>query len=256
MDLGLKNHVALITGGARGIGLAHAQALAQEGVSIVINDIDADAAQAAARQLAAAGIETLACGGSAADEQDVRHLIESVRDRFGRLDILINNAGIGVKPAHTVEEMPLDAWDQMIQSHLRSTFLCSRAAIPLMRTGGFGRIINTSSMNFTGGGRPGVAHYAAAKAGVAGFTRTLAKEVGGYGITANAIAPGYVETALIAGFTPEMRERLKKQNPVGRTCKPEEVSALVSFLCSQQAAFINGALVCMDGGRRDFYWGE
>jgi 3-oxoacyl-[acyl-carrier protein] reductase len=126
----------------------------------------------------------------------------------------------------------------------------------MMKARGFGRIVNMSSMNFTGGGRPGVAHYAAAKAGILGFTQTLAKEVGPFGITANAIAPGYVETELIAQFSEEMRERLCKQNPAGRTCRPSEVAALVSFLCSTQAGFINGELICMDGGRRDFYWGN
>lgn len=133
-------------------------------------------------------------------------ITEAIRQRFGRLDILVNNAGIGVKPAYTTENMPVEAWDRMVHVHMRSSFLWSRAAIPLMTRNGFGRIVNTSSMNFTGGGRPGVSHYAAAKAGIAGFTRTLAKEVGPQGITANAIAPGYVETELIAGFTPEMRQ--------------------------------------------------
>ena len=105
------------------------------------------------------------------------------------------------------------------------------------------------------GGRPGVAHYSAAKAGIVGFTRTLAKEVGPFGITANAIAPGFVATELIGQFTDDMRERLHRQNPVGRMCRPEEVAALVAFLCSTHAAFINGECVCIDGGRRDFYWG-
>ena len=143
----------------------------------------------------------------------------------------------------------------MIEVHMKSTFLWSREVIPAMKEGGFGRIINTSSMNFTGGGRPGVAHYAAAKAGILGFTQTLAKEVGPYGITANAIAPGYVETELIAQFSADMRERLHKQNPIRRLCRSDEVAALVVFLCSTQAAFINGENVCIDGGRRDFYWG-
>lgn len=111
-------------------------------------------------------------------------------------------------------------------------------------------------MNFTGGGRPGVSHYAAAKAGIQGFTQTLAKEIGRAGITANALAPGYVETELIAQFSDEMRHLLANQNPVGRTCQPSEVAALVVFLCSTQAAFINGELICMDGGRRDYYWGN
>jgi 3-oxoacyl-[acyl-carrier protein] reductase len=256
MDFKLTGRVALITGSARGIGYAEAQLLGGEGVCIAVNDIDVDAARAAADQLRQQGIAAWPVAGDASNEDDVRAIVNGVIGHYGQLDILVNNAGIGVKPSYTVETMPAEAWDAMIQSHLRSTFLYTRAAIPHMRKGGFGRIVSTSSMNFTGGGRPGVSHYAAAKAGISGFTRTVAKEVGEYGITANAIAPGYVETALIAGFSDDMRQRLYAQNPTGRTCKPEEVAALVTFLASEQAAFINGALVCIDGGRRDFYWGD
>lgn len=256
MNLKLDGRVALITGAGRGIGYAEAQTLGAEGVRIAVNDIDEQAAQEAVKRLREAGIDALAASGDASQEAEVSSVIEQVLSHFGRLDILVNNAGIGVKPAYAVEDMPADAWDLMLQTHLRSTFLSSRAAIPGMRKGGYGRIINTSSMNFTGGGRPGVAHYSTAKAGIAGFTRTLAKEAGPYGITVNAIAPGYVETALIAGFTDDMRQRLRQQNPLRRMCRPDEVAALVTFLASEQAAFINGALVCMDGGRRDYYWGD
>jgi 3-oxoacyl-[acyl-carrier protein] reductase len=256
MDFGLAGKVALITGGGRGIGLAEAHALGAEGVTVVINELDEVVAKCAVAELKKSNIDAVFYIGDAADETVARRTVEDAAKRFGRIDILINNAGIGVKPAYQVEDMPADAWDKMIHVHMKSTFLWSREAIPHMKAGGFGRIINTSSMNFTGGGRPGVAHYAAAKAGILGFTQTLAKEVGPFGITANAIAPGYVETDLIAQFSDEMRERLYKQNPVGRTCQPAEVAALVSFLCSTQAAFINGEHVCMDGGRRDFYWGN
>ena len=256
MDFQLRDKVALITGAARGIGFAEARSLAAEGVHIAIVDLDRAAGDTAVNTLRSMGVQAEVYVGDAANEADVGRITQAVQQRFGRLDILVNNAGIGVKPAYTTETMPVDAWDRMIQVHMRSTFLWSRAAIPVMAANHFGRIVNTSSMNFTGGGRPGVSHYAAAKAGIAGFTRTLAKEVGAAGITANAIAPGYVETDLIAAFTPAMRQVLCRQNPVGRTCQPDEVAALVSFLCSAQAAFINGELVCMDGGRRDFYWGE
>lgn len=256
MDFKLRGRVALITGSARGIGFSEAQLLGAEGVRIAVNDIDAQAANAAVDQLRQQGIDAWPVAGDASDEANVQAVVSGVMSHYGQLDILVNNAGIGVKPSYPVESMPAAAWDSMIQSHMRSTFLYTREAIPHMRKGGFGRIVNTSSMNFTGGGRPGVSHYAAAKAGISGFTRTVAKEVGEYGITANAIAPGYVETALIAGFSDDMRHRLYDQNPVGRTCKPEEVAALVTFLASEQAAFINGALVCIDGGRRDFYWGD
>ena len=254
MDLGIRNCVALVTGGARGIGLAEALALADEGVQIAINDIDSDGAQAAVETVRKKGVEAAAFVGDVADEATVERLITEAMRHFGRLNILVNNAGMPVNPSYRAEDMPVDAWDNMIRVHLRSTFLWSRAAIPLMRESGYGRIINTSSMNFTGGGRPGASHYTAAKAAIAGFTRNLAKEVGGMNITANALAPGYVDTDLIAAFTPDMRDILLRQNPVGRTCKPQEVAALVAYLSSKHAGFINGELICIDGGRREFYW--
>jgi 3-oxoacyl-[acyl-carrier protein] reductase len=255
MDLGLAGRVAIITGGARGIGLAHARALGMEGVSIVLNDRDIDAAAHAIEVLSAAGIDARYHAGDATDPAVVGKALTFTLEKLGRLDILVNNAGIGVKPAAQIEEMSLDDWQRMLHVHLDSTFLWSRAAVDPMRQNGYGRIINTSSMNFTGGGRPGVAHYSTAKAGIVGLTQTMAKEVGRFGLTVNAIAPGYVATELISQFSPDMIDRLQKQNPIGRLCQPEEVAALVTFLSSNQAGFINGELICMDGGRRDFYWG-
>jgi len=254
MDLGLNGRVAIVTGGARGIGLAHARALGAEGARVVLTDIDTQAAHAATEELRGAGITARALPGDAACEGDVSRIVDQVQADEGRIDILINNAGIGVKPAYPLAEMPAEAWDRMIHVHMRGAFLWSRAVIPSMRAGGFGRIVSMSSMNFTGGGREGVSHYAAAKAGIVGMTQTLAKEVGRDGITANAVAPGYVATDLIAQFDAPTRARLCAQNPVGRLCQPDEVAAAVTFLCSAQAGFINGECLCIDGGRRDFVW--
>ncbi|MCE7505482.1 SDR family oxidoreductase [Polynucleobacter sp. IMCC30063] len=256
MNFGLTNKVCVITGGAKGIGLADAFTLGAEGCKIILIDIDKAAGQAAIKELKAKDISAFFYLADASNENQVKEVVKEIENIFQRCDVLVNNAGIGVKPTYLLRDMPVSAWDQMINAHLKSTFLWSRAMIPLMEKNHFGRIINMSSMNFTGGGRAGISHYSAAKAAIAGLTKTLAKEVGGLGITVNAIAPGYVETELIAQFTPEMREILQKQNPVGRTCLPEEVAALVTFLSSIQAAFINGELICMDGGRRDFYWGN
>lgn len=256
MNLNLEGCVALITGGARGIGLAEAEALAAEGVSIALNDIDQDAAKLAVEKLKMCGIDAQYFVGDAADEDVVRDSLSEVLQRFGRLDILINNAGIGVQPSYAAADMPIDAWDFMQRVHVRSTFLWSRGSIPLMRRNGFGRIINTSSMNYTGGGRVGASHYVAAKAAIAGFTRVLAKEVGPTGITVNAIAPGYVATELIAGFSDEMMAIVQDQNPTRRLCSPDEIGKLVAFLSSKHAGFINGEIICIDGGRREYYWGN
>jgi 3-oxoacyl-[acyl-carrier protein] reductase len=257
MDLGLEGKAALVTGAARGIGKAEALALAAEGCAIAINDIDREAADVTVAELRAKGTRAIACIGDVSEEAGAEAVVKAAHEGLGRLDILVNNAGAGGRHlGRKAEEMSIDDWDIIVRTHLRSTFLCSKFAVPFMRQGGFGRIVNTSSMNVTGGGRPGVTNYSAAKAGVIGFTRTLAKEVGSAGITVNAIAPGYVETALIAGFSAEKRAIIAGQNPLGRFCQPEEVGALIAFLCSVQAAFINGALICMDGGKRDFFWGD
>lgn len=249
----LAGKVALVTGANTGLGQGIAIALARAGADIVA--VGRSDASATGREVENAGRRFFSVSANLENSGEVSNIVRSALESAGRIDILVNNAGIGVKPARPVEEMPADEWDRMVHVHMRSTFLWSRGVIPHMKAGGFGRIVNTSSSNFTGGGRPGVAHYSAAKAGIVGFTRTLAKEVGPFGITANAIAPGFVATELIGQFTDDMRERLRSQNPVGRMCRPEEVAALVAFLCSTHAAFINGECVCIDGGRRDFYWG-
>ncbi|TCK23432.1 3-oxoacyl-[acyl-carrier protein] reductase [Ancylobacter aquaticus] len=257
MDLGLKGKIALITGGAGGIGRAEAAALAQEGAAIAVNDLDAQAAESCADDLRAKGFAAITAIGDVSEPDGAARVVRLAAEQLGGLDILINNAGAGGRHlGRSVEDMDVDDWDVIVRTHLRSTFLCSKYAVPLMRDRGFGRIVNTSSMNVTGGGRPGVANYSAAKAGVLGFTRTFAKEVGGCGVTVNAIAPGYVETNLIAGFSEQQRAVITGQNPLGRFCQPEEVGAVIAFLCSKQASFINGALICMDGGKRDFHWGD
>lgn len=255
MDLQICGRAALITGGAGGLGMAQARALAGEGVRLVINDLDADRAHEAVKQLSQEGLEAVAVPGDVSTSESAHSVVDRAAEAFGQLDILVNNAGAGGRHlGHRVEDISDENWQIIIDSHLTATFLCTRAALPYLGQAGYGRIINISSMNFTGGGRPGVAHYAAAKAGIAGFTRTSAKEQGPRGVTVNAIAPGYVETDLISGFSDHQRHVITSQNPIGRFCKPAEVGALAAYLCGRAADFINGALICIDGGKRDFYW--
>lgn len=255
MDLELRDRVALVTGAGRGIGHAEAMELAREGVRIVVNDIDAACAEAGAARIAEAGVAALAAPGDVTDPCDVKAMVARTVGAFGRLDILVNNAGVGGRYlGRSVIDLSFEDWDQVIRSHMYSTFLCTKAAAPIMRDQGFGRIINTSSIHYTGGGRTGISNYSAAKAGVAGFTRNVAKELGPMGISVNAIAPGFVATDLVAGFSPEYMQRIQEQNPKGRMCTLEELGALVAFLASRQADFINGAVFSIDGGRREFVW--
>ena len=184
-------------------------------------------------------------------------MVENVYSEFGSIDILVNNAGAGAKYwGHPVDDLPVESWDIIIKTHLRSTFLCSKYVARLMKKKLFGRIINTSSMNAVGGGPPGASNYTAAKAAIIGLTRNMAKEIGPYGVTVNAIAPGYVLTDMVASYPEKRKKIMTNQNPVGRLCYLEEVAAVVAFLCSSKAAFINGAVFSMDGGRQDFFWGN
>ena len=258
MDLGLNNRVALVTGSARGIGRMEAEVLAAEGATIAINDLDGDTARKTAKEISTKySVETMAITCDVTNETEVQDMFERLSKHFGRLDILVNNAGIGGEDiGHKVIDMTVDNWNRLIESHMLSTFLCTRAAIPYMQKNKFGRIINTSSQNYTGGGRSGVSNYSTAKGGVAAFTRTVAKELGPDGITVNAIAPGYVETDLIRHYPEHLLEIMKTQNPVERLCQPKEVADVVAFLASERASFVNGALICIDGGKQDFYWDD
>lgn len=255
MDLGLENRVALVTGAGRGIGQAEATVLAAEGAHIAVNDIDPDSAERCAEQMRTLGVSALAVAGDVTDPDSVADIVARTTDHLGRLDILVNNAGLGgALLGRLVMEMSFEDWDRVVRSHMYSTFLCTKVAAPVMQRQGFGRIINTSSIHYTGGGRIGISNYSAAKAGIAGFTRTVAKELGPDGITVNAIAPGFVATELMSGFSDDFMQRIEAQNPRGRSCTPEELGALVAFLASAQADFINGSVVSIDGGRREFVW--
>lgn len=254
MNFGLESRVALITGAGRGLGLAQAKALAQEGVHIVINDIDTARAEQAAQEIRAIGVNAVSYGCDSSDEVAVKAMIGQVVARFGRLDILVNNAGVPASQSN-LDEMDLVVFDRAVRVHLRSTVVCSKHAISFMKAARWGRIINLSSSHFLSGGRAGICDYTASKAAISGLTQNLAKEVASHGITVNALAPGFILTDLLSAAPKSIHDIIIAQNPTGRFCKAEEVGALVAFLCSEQAAYINGATVPMDGGRREFYWG-
>ncbi len=226
----LTGRRAIVTGAASGIGAAISEAYAREGAELALVDLDGASGLAdVARQCQTEGVEVITVPADVAVERDVARMFETVEQRLGGIDILVNNAGI--LSECRVEAMPTEMFDEMIAVDLRSVFLCCRAALPLMRKAGFGRIINVSSQLGQKGG-VGLAHYSAAKAGVIGFTRALAREVARDGITVNSIAPGPIQTPLAAGLSDEWIRTLTASLPMGRFGVPNEVAPTAVLLAS------------------------
>lgn len=247
MDLGLDGKVALVTGSGRGIGADIARAFAQEGCRVVLSDIDPDTATATTGKLVADGHEAVAIPCDVTDETSAADLIEAAEGAFGAVDILVNNAGY-LKDGY-LAKMPLAAWESVIDVILKGTFLCSRAVLPGMMARKNGRIVNISSRSIFG--NPGQANYSAAKAGLIGFTRALSQEAGRFGITVNAVAPGFIMTEGIQSLPhfERLREAAIAKNPVGFLGEPRDVSDTVLFLASERARYISGTTVFVTGGR-------
>jgi 3-oxoacyl-[acyl-carrier protein] reductase len=255
MDLGLSRKVVLITGSSRGIGLAEARLFAAEGALVAINGVDPQRAEDAAAAIRADGGRAQAFPADVTKSAEVAGLFTRLRERMGDCDILVNNAGVaGRHLGRPADQITEEDWDTVVDSHLRATWLCTRAALPGMRAAKWGRIVNTSSIHHTGGGRPGLTSYAAAKGAISAFSRTAAKEVAGDGITINTVAPGFVRTEMLTRLDDDFQARVRSQTPLGRPAEPEEIAAAVVFLCAQQASYITGALLAIDGGRREFVW--
>lgn len=242
-----QTRVALITGAGRGMGKSVAQIFCERGTRVVINDADFERAQSAARELAARGAQTFAVGGSVANFEDAQNMIAQTLEQFGGLDILVNNAGV-LRPTRVID-IPEDEWDFILDINLKGTFLCSQAALPAMQKNGWGRIINFSSTAGKNISTVGGAHYTAAKAGILGFTRHLAKEVARDGITVNAVCPGLIDTEMVRATISDERTRAYAESfPIPRLGTPEEVAELVAFLASDEAAYITGASLDINGG--------
>ena len=240
----LRDRIALVTGAASGIGAATARRFAREGATVAINDAKPEGLDAVAGEIRAAGAKALVLPGDVTKKADCERIVQDVTRTFGRLDILINNAGINRDAM--AAKMTEEQWDAVLSVNLKGTFLCAQAALPGMRERAWGRVVNTSSIGSLG--NIGQANYAASKAGVIGLTKTLALEYAKYGVTVNAIAPGPVMTAMLAGVPEAIRERIIAQVPVGRIASPDEIAGVHVFLASEDAAFITGQVVFADGG--------
>ena len=271
MALRLDGTLALVTGAGRGIGAAIARRFHQEGAAIIVNDVTLAAAEPLARELGGTALAA-----DVADSAAVARMFEEVARRFGRLDVLVNNAGISglegqpetaALMAQLAEQqqsersaggpitthldvtmhLPDEAWRRMIAVHLDGTFFCSREALKIMAPRNAGSIVNMGSIMGTAGGIPGAPHYSAAKAGIMGFTRALAREVVTHDIRVNAIAPGFIATDMTAGLSP-MRRAIELQTPMTRFGDVDDVAWAAVYLASDEAKFVTGQVLSPNGG--------
>ena len=244
--MNLTNKIALVTGASRGIGRAIALDLAQRGATVVVNyNASAAAAEEVVAAISAAGGKASAMQADVSKFDAAQALVKYTVDTYGRLDILVNNAG--TTRDTLLMTMKEDDWDHIMATDLKSVFNCCKAASRGMIRQRAGRIVNITSVIGLAGGA-GQTNYAAAKAGVIAFTKSLAKEVGSRGITVNCVAPGFIPTALTNVLTDEQKEMAIKATPLGRFGTPEDVAHAVSFLASDLAAFITGTVLSVDGG--------
>ncbi len=242
--MNLANRVAIITGSGRGIGKAIALRLAETGATVVVNDID-ESAQGVAEEIKAMNRQSLAILADVSLSSDVARLVETTRATYGKIDILVNNAGI--TRDQLVVRMSDEDWDRVLTVNLKSTFLCTRAVLRHMIKQRWGRIISIASIVGIVG-NPGQANYASAKAGIIGFTRTVAKEVASRGITVNAIAPGFIDTEMTQQLGEDRRQELMRHIPLGYLGSPRDVAEAVAFLASEEARYITGQVLNVDGG--------
>ncbi|HEY0606536.1 MAG TPA: 3-oxoacyl-ACP reductase FabG [Herpetosiphonaceae bacterium] len=254
MGFELHDRVAVITGGANGIGYATALTFARAGAKVAVWDYNEAAGQRVVEEIQSAGSEALFCKVNVAAQADVAAAVAATLERWGRIDILINNAGITrdaqlvkVKDGEVVGQMGESEFDQVIAVNLKGVFNCTQAVVPAMVRQGYGRIVNAASVvglygNF------GQTNYVASKAGVIGMTKTWARELGKRGITTNAIAPGFIVTEMTQAMPERVFAGMIDHTPVGRAGEPQDVANAYLFLASDEASFINGVVLSVDGG--------
>ncbi len=243
--MSLIGKVALVTGAAQGIGRDIALALATDGADVSICDVNLEAAQKTAAEIEAKGKKSLALKTNVAASADVTAMMEQVVEKFGRVDILVNNAGI--TRDGLILRMKDEDWDLVLSINLKGAFLCAKAALKYMTKQRSGTIINIASI-VGAMGNAGQANYVASKAGLIGLTKTIAREYANRNITANAVAPGFIETAMTKALPENVRQELAKQIPVGKLGTPEDVANAVRFLASPWASYITGQVIHVNGG--------
>jgi NAD(P)-dependent dehydrogenase (short-subunit alcohol dehydrogenase family) len=248
--MGFQDRVAVVTGAARGIGAAIAERLAREGAQVVVADLDEGEARAEAERIGKAAGRAMGLRLDVSDPASARSLVETVVGRTGRLDILVNNAGIAGVVSNVVD-YPEGEWRKVMAVDLDGVFYCTKAALPPMLRARYGRIVNIASIAGKEG-NPTMAAYAAAKAGVIGFTKALGKELAQSGVLVNAITPAVIETEILKQVTEEAVSYMLAKIPMGRAGQPEEVAALASWLASEECSFSTGAVFDLSGGRATY----
>ncbi|WP_432353467.1 3-oxoacyl-ACP reductase FabG [Sporosarcina sp. A2] len=241
----ISGKTVVITGGAKGIGATAARAFCEQGAQVAIIDFDEKAGEALAQQLHAEGNDAAFFKADVSDEQDVDSAAQAIAEQFGTVDILVNNAGITMD-AMTLK-MDVSTFKRVLDVNVTGVFNCTKAFLPGMVEAGAGRIISTSSIAGTGG-NVGQANYAASKAAIIGMTKTWAKEFGPKGITVNAVAPGFIETEMIESIPEKVIAQIRQLTPFPRFGRPEDIANAYLFLASDQASFINGTVLEVDGG--------
>jgi 3-oxoacyl-[acyl-carrier protein] reductase len=249
MDLGIAGKVAIVTGGARGIGAAICDRLAAEGVRVAVVDLDGDAARMQANRIMESGGEAMSHRVDVSDEASVSAMTEVVTKAWGSVHLLVNNAGF--TRDMRITKMAMSDWDSVVDVILKGAFLCTRAVLPHMTADPqrWGRIVNMSSRAHLG--NAGQANYSAAKAGLIGFTRAMSLENARFGVTVNAVAPGIIDTQAVRALPHynKVREAAEKTTPVPRIGQPTDVADAVAFLCSERASYISGDILHVCGGR-------
>jgi len=241
----LKGRTALVTGAAQGIGKAVALALAKAGADVAISDINLEKATETAAEVAALGVRSVAIEGNVADSASAQAMVDKAVSEFGKLDILVNNAGI--TRDNLIMRMKEEDWDLVLDINLKGSFNCAKAALKHMSKARTGRIINIASI-VGAMGNAGQANYVASKAGLIGLTKTIAREYSSRNITANAVAPGFIDTAMTQALSEKVREDLMKQIPLGRLGTADDIANAVKFLASDAASYITGQVVHVNGG--------